>query len=1105
MKKVNHFLIKAFLLLVLTAFSFLIENTKAAATELDMEAETEKVLDEMQPTQASGQSGKPQTRADEYVTIPDDVLREEIIWRLNYYNHLNLVDNGPSNTVTREQMELMTSFYFTRTAGKSITTLEGIQYALNIKTFDLTGGRIVEDSFTSLPAGFNKLKLEVFKVNEGALTNIDELKNMTTLKEVTLSHNNLSDLTGLQGTTNLETLVVSRYADYYANQMDGIKDFTGLEDSTKLKTIIFSKYDDDAGPTRVAHGESEPSYDGHGLQSLKGLNCADTLETLNLGGHPGLKSLDGLENYKALKEVTCVGGPSYSGRRQEYIFPPALVNDKSLSVEEKLIFETDTHTEMYRVRGLQGEHALDALKSCPSLKQVNVANQAIESLNGLSGHSELTYVNATRNRVSTLKPLADCLALEELYMEFNLLSDLKGLNQLDKLRKLDCSQQTGGARTTNDFQVNAYVSNYVVGLLKDITDLNPTSLEELRCSNNRLVSLEGLEVPAKLKSLYAYSNNLSDTKGPLKGCVSLEEVRLSNNYYKSFADMGLQDSKDSLKELYINEQGITPLTSSMTSHAEGRLLSSLEGLENMNKLEIFLANCNLIDDANMQFLPSTLTNLQFDYNEVTSAGFAHLGKMKDGNYLFSSLKTLYADSNYIGDVRPIENLPALSIILMRSQIIRIPQHGGTMTIIDDSLFRGIELDILNTERNLAALSINKGPFGTWHSLDHLFPELKAGTPIVRIRDDQYDLYNDSTLVGFEYTSFSTGAGQLSNVYIDGRIIYPDVPYDLANEAVLSIIPDKTEVEVGDTVTWTVTLKGENDHLLRKPRFFSSRNNTAGIVNHTLETAYPDPEYKYGVRIDINGVHLPLGGGVWGTSVSELNKKVNNDNVAVIKIVTRVGSGNPGDEVKFTFGSSGDNYTRKDCSAAVTIKSSILEELRLIKVPDRLDFGRNNQSEKAAKAYNLSEQDYDAQDKTDGFYLQVYDSNQGSNRTAWQVSGKLSQLKNSSGQPLETSGKHPVLTFKEMSLEKVEKDSAGVEKITVIPDTDTSAPAYLKELSFIAGGESRSLSTADINNGAGTWNIRIPFHNITLSVPENVSGKAGYEYSGLLTWTLDAVP
>lgn len=1054
-------------------------------TSSSEEATTESTTEASEDKEKKKEKSKATRAADTPVNIPDPNLNDWIRKTLNYPYGLNqgIADTDPVTEAHMEMLKTLKRGSYDDPENKPISDLTGLEYAVNLETLDFHGSyelRRKEDKFDTIPDFFKKFtKLSELKFYYGEISNIDALKNHPTLQKFSIERNELTSLKGLSGCKELTFVNVSGSVSNGETKNFNIQNFEGLEDATKLRGLYYTKTD--YGHPTVGPTDPEPSYVGHGLQSLKGLNCANTLEVLDLMGHPGLATLDGLENYTALTTLNVRNSSGYNGRNYYYDNPGSVT---------ALLFDPATHTPTTRTRGLRGPNAISALSNCSALKTVNLSYNAIENVDALAGKASIESLNISNNLITTLTPLKTSINIVTLNASGNLLTDLSGLENMDVLKELNVSAQSGGAvRMTGPSGLSD--EYYLCGLLSDISAINPKSLVTLDITNNRLESLSSLNGATKLTELSASNNKLSDIKGHLNGCSSIEKVNFSNNKFVHFKDTGLDDASNSLKVLNMSEQGLRSLAKGTNSNNEKALLESLDGLEHFSVLKELTMPTNQLKDEDMIKIPNSIEELDVSHNELQDKAFQSFDPIK-----MTKLKKLTAGYNHISDITPLEAFSGstLTRVHLRGQSIGVPEDGGTKTIVSTPN-NGYEIDVLKTNYSSGLAFKRYADWGT------ATPSVKPATNILLMDDPNYEREGKTTIANFSYTGNST----ISDFIFDGRINF-DVDYGIATTANLELVPtdfdgnEITEISQGGIIYWRAKAKGTEAQYLMKPNFGYNLQST----QHQILDPYVEPidsqatEYIKGARIEMGGVHIPTPSGLWGQE-DLLHNRLNKDNMVDVTVVTKVNDdATVGNNVNMYLYFKGLNFPLTKDTKTVKVKAKVPEVINL-SVPDRFDFGKGNEATKKMKLYKPDAKAYSTTEQTDGFNVRVTDTRQGSSRTDWKVVAQLSDLTNSKSTALKAGSVAPTLSLRDISLYKMD---LGTGTESSIGHGTIGNPSWDQNILITAGGPSVSMSKAHSANGEGVWDYRIPFDKVELTVPANVNEQAGYTFKGKLTWTLD---
>lgn len=173
---------------------------------------------------------------------------------------------------------------------------------------------------------------------------------------------------------------------------------------------------------------------------------------------------------------------------------------------------------------------LTPLADLPALRNLQLRNARIETIDGLPDPCPWERVNLAQNALRDIKPLLACADLKELDVSFNRLESLPDLRSLVRLEQLDARKNVltdvGGIARHPILQRLDLGANRLAS-----TDSlsNMPWLETLFLGSNALTSLEGLHDLPALKSLYADANRLTAVDMQLPSLPVLRHVSLSGN------------------------------------------------------------------------------------------------------------------------------------------------------------------------------------------------------------------------------------------------------------------------------------------------------------------------------------------------------------------------------------------------------------------------------------------------------------------------------------------------------------------------------------------------------------------------------------------------
>ncbi|GJS83953.1 protein phosphatase 1 regulatory inhibitor subunit PPP1R7 [Tanacetum coccineum] len=141
---------------------------------------------------------------------------------------------------------------------------------------------------------------------------------------------------------------------------------------------------------------------------------------------------------------------------------------KELYVSKNEVTKIEEIDHLYELRIL--ELGSNRLRSLTNLQELWLGRNRIKSIN-LCGLRCIKKLSLQSNRLTSMKGLEECVALEELYLSHNGIAKMEGLSTLANLRVLD-------------------VSSNKLAAVEDIEML--TCLEDLWFNDNQLASLDGI-------------------------------------------------------------------------------------------------------------------------------------------------------------------------------------------------------------------------------------------------------------------------------------------------------------------------------------------------------------------------------------------------------------------------------------------------------------------------------------------------------------------------------------------------------------------------------------------------------------------------------------
>ena len=515
---------------------------------------------------------------------------------------------------------------------KSITQLviklinaEPLAEFVNLESLDLTDSTELEDldAFASL----KKLK----HIN---ITNWKKLKNLKGLLHKTLDStyldlrgfNNLENLNGIQSMQKLEEIVIGG--------CNSLTNIDALKNLTSLKNIYFDNLD----KSERNRGWST-SNDVKNIESIEGIQClGNNAIQLDLTNLDALKSLNGIQNLQKL-EVLSVSGEKLS----DISALKGLQSLKKLKIGRNNLQNLKGIEMLPKLEELeiQGEclNSLSYLRDLPSLKSLTCSNLA--DLSGIVGAPNIIELNLLRHpikynsdAINNIIPLKKLSYLQNLTLQCTVLENLNGLEQLKNLKSIsliDCFSLISLNGIPNPEVFGKYIDFRNCSSLQDIRALKGLSnIETLNLSGcNSIQNTEGLEnieieeisiEKPNIKQLNSFRNlnvkslSLAELEMPsLKGLDVWESITNLEIQQASYTEENTELIKSlSGIEAFINLEKLSMCSEFSSSNACDRL-ENLMGVEKLQHLqELDLTGCFAIKDVSSVAELPNLSILKMD-------------------------------------------------------------------------------------------------------------------------------------------------------------------------------------------------------------------------------------------------------------------------------------------------------------------------------------------------------------------------------------------------------------------------------------------------------------------------------------------------------------
>ena len=602
------------------------------------------------------------TQPLDIVVFPDRNLEKEI------RSELLLYGLGSKESVTPEYMQKLTRIWGSRT----IRDLSGLEYATNLEELTFAGAPRVRGSLSPLSPLSGLAHLERL-VLMGEVTELETLVTLPSLRELTLSHAGITDVTVIGQLTDLKKLTLSN------NEIMDISPLASLENLTYL-------YLDGNTTDGQNRNVSNTLSDISALASLANLRelyiphnaisditpLADLLELreLNLSNNDisDVSALESVVNLTSLSfthnEVTDVSPLRELMRlRDLWVAYNPITNAIALypltQKRPRTIIDIDVPVPVVEVpdaalasvlrtalelRGAADITVADMVK----LTSLDASSQGITDLTGLEYATNLTSLHLKNNSVSDVEPLSGLVGLEDLQLAGNPLTNvylLYPLTQQDPPVEIDIEVRSAPPINVPDENFARGLRS-VFGLAED-TDIiadDMAGLTYLRYQGDHgIKDITGLEYATNLTEItfrgFADGNSLTDIS-PLQGLTSLTKIIITEQ--PDLTDLTPLKDLVNLKTLHLRGN---------TSTSDITALAGLVELEALN-----LANNNISDVSPLSGLTTKLTNVDLSENAISDV--SPLSGL-------ASLKILRLTDNSISDVSPLVSLVGLEYLALK--------------------------------------------------------------------------------------------------------------------------------------------------------------------------------------------------------------------------------------------------------------------------------------------------------------------------------------------------------------------------------------------------------------------------------------------------------
>lgn len=220
------------------------------------------------------------------------------------------------------------------------------------------------------------------QLKKDAIFNIDGIENFTSLKNLNLCNNEISDISKLSELSNLQNIDLSQ---------NKIKDISSLKGLSSLQSLDLF---------------------GDEISDINALKDLTSLQKLNLNSNE-------IYDISSLKELTNLQNLDLGGTQ---------VND--ISALKNL-----TNLQNLELGGIQVDD-ISALKDLTNLQSLGLGETQISDLNSLKNLSKLQTLMLYDTKISDISPLKGLVNLQTLYLDDTQISNISVLKEIPNLKTL---------------------------------------------------------------------------------------------------------------------------------------------------------------------------------------------------------------------------------------------------------------------------------------------------------------------------------------------------------------------------------------------------------------------------------------------------------------------------------------------------------------------------------------------------------------------------------------------------------------------------------------------------------------------------------------------
>ncbi|CAL6027995.1 Conserved_hypothetical protein [Hexamita inflata] len=403
-------------------------------------------------------------------------------------------------------------------------------------------------------------KGQIVQLSSAGIENIYVLKELSGVKELDLSDNNIADASPLLN-VQIQTLNLMR------NKIRQIEDL-----GRSIQVL------------NIAHNR---------IENIDVLNEFSKLQELNISTNPIL-SIECLQNLKQLKKLLIHNCKVDLNALQN------LINLTELGIDNTKTKSIDFIKNLTKLKVLSANKNkiidASAISNCKMLQELDIRNNNISSISFASSLSDLKKFNAMYNQIQDISPLEDLQYLSELFLGFNQIYDISSLTEMKSVDELGLENNriTDLPEFPEDFESEytlrlVDISNNYIANAESFAGLQ---LGQLLISNNYLTEIESLECFEYIRELDVSNNMIKNARKYNPMSIDLHEFTHSPQRKSSVALTKIRNNirkmnvLSSVKRKFESNQRMTQLKQQFQNKINLKLGTELRKLNQIAEMFI---------------------------------------------------------------------------------------------------------------------------------------------------------------------------------------------------------------------------------------------------------------------------------------------------------------------------------------------------------------------------------------------------------------------------------------------------------------------------------------------------------------------------------------